>query len=418
MSDGPGDAESRLLNLMQERCYRFFCEAADGVSGLIPDRAPLKDSGNGKIADRYRVASSASCGFGLAAYAVGMQNGWESPEDAGRRCERLLRTLVDKVQHERGFLYHFVDRRTGRRSWRSEASSIDTALAAAGAMVAGSVFGGRIAELADQLIDRIDWQWMLNGSDTLSMGWTPEDGFLSSRWDRYSELMVMLLIAIGARRSPIDPACWYAWNRSETLHCNGQPFVTYAPLFVHQYSHAFFDFRRWVLPDDFDPWQNSVLAHRAHIEYLKGLGQRYPDRFGHYDQSLWGVTSSDSASGYRDWGGPYRDGCFEPARGMDGTVVPSAAAGALPMVPKLALQTLRHQFEMYGYAIFGRYGFTNAFNPATGWIGPDVVGIDTGISLLMAENLMRESVWDAFMKHPVAKNAIDRLGFTPRAETA
>ncbi|MCO8123849.1 hypothetical protein NHH03_19040 [Stieleria sp. TO1_6] len=318
------------------------------------------------------------------------------------------------VEHQRGFLYHFVDVRSGKRMFACEVSSIDTALAACGAMVAATEFGGEMAELAEKFLNRIDWQWMLAGGDTLSMGWKPETEFLPSRWDRYSELMVMVLIAIGSRHHAIPPDCWYAWERRDVLHHNGVPFVTYPPLFVHQYSHAFFDFRSWYLPGDFDAWQNAVTAHQAHSEFLQRLAKRYPKRFGHYSEKLWGITSSDSESGYRDWGGPYRDHVSEPERGIDGTIVPSAAAGALAIVPDQAINTLLYQQENYGDQIWGPFGFTNAFNPASGWIGPDVIGIDTGISLLMAENALRGSVWQAFMQHPIAQRAIKRVGFQPR----
>ena len=252
---------------------------------------------------------------------------------------------------------------------------------------------------------------MLNGGNQFSMGWKPEGGFLEGRWDRFSELTLLVLIAIGARKNSVSPDCWNAWRRADVIHHNGQSFLSYPPLFVHQYPHAFFDFKEFKSPSGRSYWENSVNAHLAQIEFMTELSKRYPEQLGHYGEDLWGLTSSDSAFGYRDWGGPYRQGHFEPERGIDGTIVPSAAAGGLPMVPQQALRTLLYQKNTFGDRVYGHYGFINAFNPRTEWFGSDVIGIDTGITLLMTENLLNGSIWNQFMQHEIAQRGFEAAGF-------
>lgn len=400
------DQRQFLLDLGR-RCYRYLTDAADPVTGLVADRGRT----DGRQFSQY--ASSAACGFALAGHGVAASLQWTDPDKARMHVRRMLQSLLTIAGHEKGFVYHFINRRTGKRAMRSEASTIDTALLVAGAMHASEVFADdqEIVSMADRLYRRVEWQSMLGENGCFHMGWVPETGLLPHQWDTFSELTILVLLAIGAPTHHVPGQCWNAWRRSMTLHHEGQPFLSYPPLFVHQYPHTFFDFRSVRSPSGRCYWQNSRTAHHAQIAFLKMLANNYPN-LSHYGDDLWGITSSDSESGYRDWGGPYEDGVVRPDRGIDGTVVPSAAGGALSVVPKQATRTLMAQRQRFGPKIYGRYGFTNAFNPATGWIGPDVIGIDTGITLLSAANLMNEGVWQPFMRHPAAQRALQRAGFT------
>ena len=399
--------QKHFLEDLRSRCYRYFIETADPVTGLVPDRASFNQ------ASQSSYSSAACCGFALASFSSAARSQWADVGVAHASTLRLLRSLNTIAAHENGFVYHFIDCATGQRSPHSEASSIDTAIMLSGAMVAATTFSDdkNIVDLSNRLCDRNDWNWMLNGGNQFSMGWTPEGGFLDARWDRFSELTLLVLIAIGARANSVSPDCWNAWRREDVIRHNGQSFLSYPPLFVHQYPHAFFDFKDFKSPSGRSYWENSVNAHLAQIEFMTELSKRYPDQLGHYGEDLWGLTSSDSAFGYRDWGGPYRQGHFEPERGIDGTVVPSAAAGGLPMVPQQALRTLLHQKDTFGSQVYGHYGFINAFNPRTNWFGSDVIGIDTGITLLMTENLLNGSIWNQFMQHEIAQRGFEAAGF-------
>lgn len=411
---GPGMNASKInvedfLADLQRRCYRYFVDAADPQTQLISDRG--RTDGSGFSAH----CSIAACGFGLAAHGAAAVTGLASYDEAGSRVRSMLHSLVHLAENERGFVYHFINRVDGSRMFDCEASSIDTALMVAGAMHAAETFSDypEIRSLSDQLYARVDWRWMLGGDNHLHMGWKPEQGFIEHRWDTFSELTILVLLAIGAPESPIPSSCWQAWKRDQVLQHEGEAFLSYPPLFVHQYPTAFFDFRELVSPSGRSYWRNSQIAHLAQIRFMEELGQRHSN-LSHYSEDLWGLTSSDSQSGYRDWGGPYQSGQAEPERGIDGTIVPSAAAGGLAIVPDQAIQTLAYQREQFGESIYGPYGFVNAFNPANGWVNQDVIGIDTGISFLMAENLRTGQIWDAFMRHEAAQRALRLAGFRKR----
>ncbi len=245
----------------------------------------------------------------------------------------------------------------------------------------------------------MDWTWLSEDTSLLPHGWTPEFGFLPYRWDLYSELMMMYLLGLGSSSHPLQDETWTAWKRL-TFEYDGLRYIgSFAPLFVHQYSQAWFDFRG--KRDKYaDYFQNSAIATDAHRLFCLELAKQFPD----YSDDLWGITASDSKNGYVIWGGP-------PAMGpIDGTVVPSAPAGSLPFLPQPVMRVLHNIRTRYG-AAWTKYGFVNSFNPLSNWYDNDVVGIDTGITMIMAENARSGFVWNTFMKNPEALRGMQRAGF-------
>jgi hypothetical protein len=393
--------DDAFLDDLQRRSFLFFWEQADPATGLVRDRAGA-DGGPSANARSRDVASIASVGFGVTGICVAERRRWVTRDQAYGRVLATLRFLHDRMPHERGFFYHFVDIRTGRRVWDCELSSIDTALLMCGVLTARQHFAGtEIETLATRLYERVEWPWMLDGQETLSMGWKPEAGgnFLTARWSNFSEGWMLYLLAMGSGTHPLPAECWHAWERNPKVTYAGRTFMQHPPLFVHQFPHAWFDVRG-MRDEHADYFQNSVDATLAHRQFCIDLRDRFP-KFG---EDLWGITSSDSAKGYVAWGGP-------PGTGnLDGTIVPCAAAGSLPFAKPKCLRTLRHMRDTYGERIWRRYGFVDAFNPHTGWVNPDVIGIDLGITLVMAENARTGWVWECFGKNPEVAKALRAAG--------
>lgn len=373
--------DQSFLDDLEHRGVQFFLDQADGETGLVPDRAPADGSRN------PRMASIAATGFGLTALCIADRRGWISHEESARRARLTLLFLRDKLSNEHGFDYHFIDRRTGERSGNCELSSIDTALLMAGVMTVKQYFAhADIGTLAADVFDRVDWPWMLNGGRTLSMGWTPENGFLKNRWAHFNEHLLLTLMAMGSRTHPLPAATWDTWRRDAVVSYAGRTFLQCQPLFVHQYPHAWIDFRGKA--DAYaDYWQNSILATEAQRQFCIDLPGREPKdpRLSHYGPNLWGLTASDTAHGYRAWGGPSSRDVIDPA--INGTVVPCAAGGSLPFAPRHCLETLRFMHDAYGNRCWKKYGFVDAFNPANDWTDADVLGIDVGVTVVMTENL-------------------------------
>lgn len=388
----PSPEEIAFLDQLERRGCAFFWDHASPTSGQVLDRARAAGHEN------RRLASIAATGFGLTALCIADWRHYLPHNEIIKRVRATMRFHWEKLPHEHGFFYHFSDIDTGVPANRTELSPIDTSLLLCGILTCRAYFkDAEIHDLASKIYERVDWPWMLNGGQTFAMAWHKDKGFATHRWDMYAEEMMMYLLAIGSPTHPIDPSCWDAFARPqvnyEGLHYIGSA----APLFTHQYSQAWYDFRhkRDAYTDYF---ANSVIATLAHKRFCLGMPN-------YYSEDYWGITASDYIKGYTAWGGP-------PARGpIDGSVVPAAAAGSLAFLPKDCLHVLMAMKAKYGDKAWGRYGFVDAFNPRLPWYDTDVLGIDQGISVIMAENLRSGKVWSIFMQNPEARTAMQRCGF-------
>jgi hypothetical protein len=387
--------DDEFLEELEKANFWYFWEQSNPSTGLVKDRC------NARGSDAGIVASIAATGFGLTALCIGAHRGFVSALDARRRVVDAFNFLWDTMPAHRGFYHHWANTNTGERIWDSEVSSIDTAILLCGVLCCRRYFSyPAIERLAAAIFNRVDWRWLSEDTSLLPHGWRPEVGFLPYRWDFYSELMMLYLLGMGSSTHPLPDEAWHSWNRT-VFEYDGLRYIgSYAPLFVHQYSQAWFDFRN--KRDKYaDYFRNSSIATEVHRRFCLELASRFPD----YSDDLWGITSSDSKHGYVVWGGPPEIGP------IDGTAVPSAPAGSLPFLPQPTLRVLKSIRKKYGSKVWSRYGFINAFNPRTGWYDTDAIGIDTGITMLMAENLRTGFVWDLFMKNPEVRRGLARAGF-------
>jgi hypothetical protein len=395
--------DARFLEDLERRSFQYFWEQADPETGLVLDRT--RTDGSPSDENHRVIASIAATGFGLTGICIATERHWVKREEARQRVRNTLRFFAERALNERGWFYHWMDYRTGERKWKSEVSSIDTALLLAGVLTTRQYFhnDADIVRFATKIYERIDFPWMLNGHPTLlSMGWHPESGFIKARWDDYSEHTMLYLMGIASPTHPLKPESWYAWKRNWNEY-RGYKYLGRTPLFTYQYSHAWVDFRnrREDRGNRIDFFLNSVDATRAHRLFcMDDLAKDFPA----YGPNIWGISASDSIKGYVAWGGPPRD----PA--IDGTVVPYAAAGSLMFVPELASEALRTMYEKYGDRVYGKYGFTDAFNPNTGWVNPGVIGIDLGITMLAAENMRTGNVWRWYMRNFEIRRAMQSIG--------
>ncbi len=390
--------DDAFLNELEHANFLYFWEQASPETGLVRDRANVRTPD-----ERNSISSIAATGFGLTALSIAHQRGFLTYVPARDRVLATLGFLWNKLPNHRGFYFHFADMNTGERLWDSEVSSVDTAILLCGVLTCRAHFRhAEITRLAARIFERVEWSWLSEDTLLLPHGWRPETGFLPTRWDYYSELMMMYLLGMGAATHPLRPEAWDAWKRMVFEYDGIRYIGSFAPLFVHQYSQAWFDFRG--KRDKYaDYFQNSRLATDVHRRFCLELASQFPD----YSDDLWGITASDSQSGYQAWGGP-------PATGpIDGTVVPSAAGGSLPFQPSACLRVLKTMRNKYGDGAWCRYGFVNAFNPLKSWYDTDVIGIDTGITMLMAENLRSGFVWETFMRNAEAVRGMQKAGFHP-----
>jgi len=384
-----------LLDEIQRTSFDFFWQEASAKTGQVKDRALA--NGN----DTRMMSSIAATGFGLTALCIGERRGFGKSAEIRTRVRNTLRFLANDLANVYGFYYHFIHMETGERWEKTELSSIDTSLLLCGVLTARQYFADQeIKDLATKIYERVDWPWMLNGGSTLSMGWHPESGFLEARWEHYCELMMIYLLGIGSPTHPLSAQTWKAWTRPVIKYQGIEYISGDDPIFTHQYSQAWFDFRK--KRDAYtDYFENSVKATKAHKLFCLSLHERFPD----YTEDLWGISASDYEKGYTAWGGP------PPQGPLDGSIVPCATGGSLPFLYEDCMRVLRNIRGRYQEKAWAKYGFLDAFNPLTGWYDQDVLGIDLGITMVMAENHRTGMVWETFMKNPETKTAMRKAGF-------
>jgi hypothetical protein len=398
------EADASLEDL-SKRSFLFFWEQADPATGLVRDRARTNGSPPGP---KHRdVGSIASTGFGLTGLCIAAERGWAPRDALVARARTTLAFFAERAYQNHGWFYHWLNIHSGEREWKSEVSSIDTALLMGGVLSVRQCFrdDAAIVRHAETIYKRLDFGWMLNGDPAiLSHGWHPETGFIRNRWALFSEAMILYILGLGSPTFPLPVDSWRAWGRPQLTYGPYTYVTTVPPLFLHQYSHAWVDFRGWrdPVPPQPDWFENSVLATRAQKQFMLDMSKEFPG----YSENVWGLTASDTRKGYKAWGGPPRD------PNIDGSVVPCAAAGSLMIAPDITVPVILELRRRFGDRIYGRYGFADAFHPTDGWVNPDVIGIDVGITLLSAENLRTGRVWQWFMANPEIPAGMRRAGMT------
>jgi len=398
------DPEStRLLEELRERASHFFLEQADPSTGLVYDRARADGSATLRT---QPLASIAATGFGLSALSIAISHGYLPEDQCAQRIMLTLQVAANKIPHKNGFLPHYLNARTFEVLSPQEFSSIDTSLFLAGALhAARGMNSARADALVKKIYDRVDWRWMTNHEETLTMGWEPGRGFQTVRWNSYSECLLMYLLAIGSSTHPIPASSWDAVTRN-TYDFGGIRFISsFGALFIHQYPHIWLDLRS--TRDHYaNYFQNSIAAMRAHKTWC----MLQHGRFDWVDERIWGFSASDNPRGsYSAWGAP-------PVVGdWDGTLSPHAAAGGLVLLPEECIVALKTFRTLYPRS-WERYGFVNAFNPGSpdgGWYDPDIISIDLGLGMLMVENLLTGSVWAACRQIPELARSMKAVGFIP-----
>jgi len=440
-SGGPGVSPDTVafLDSLQHKTFNWFWDLTPASNGLTPDRWPTPS-----------FSSIAAVGFALTGYGIGVERGWITRHQAADRTLATLRFFWTSAQDSagtnttgyRGFYYHFLDMTTGRRFQTVELSTIDTSLLLGGVLFAQSYFNRpdtteeQIVALADSIYRRVDWQWARNGAASVTMGWHPENGFISARWIGYNEAMILNILALGSPTHPVDSSTWSAWTSGyqwATYH--GQSFVQFAPLFGHQYSHLWIDFRgikdAYMQGRGIDYFENSRRATLAQRAYAIAN----PQGFAGYNANVWGLTASDGpANKTLTIGGRSRQFHTYMARGAssleepdDGTIAPTAAGGSVPFAPEITIPALLAMRETYGDKLYQTYGFLDAFNPTftaqgqqevgtvdpqLGWFDVDYLGIDQGPILIMIENYRTGLVWNVMKTNAHIIRGLQRAGFS------
>ncbi len=422
-------ADWEFLDSLQYRTFLYFWNEVNFENGLVKDRSTMDSP-----------ASIAATGFALPVWAIGIEKGWISREEASLLTLKLLEFLINSEQSKsadatgyKGLFYHFIDMNTGKRFWNCELSSVDTAWLIAGIRFASIYFTGdnkvenKIRELSDTLTFRIDWDWMTipasvrSTGGSVSMDWKPEKGLSNAGWTGYNEALYLYVLAAGSGYRGYKKA-YEAWINNYNW-CGISPDLEHAyfpPMFGHQYSHMFIDFRNifddYMMEKGIDYFENSRRA--AYTQYNYSINN--PMTWKGYDSLTWGLTACDGPLEelkkldrdiYRAYSARgqnlYCEEFFD-----DGTIAPTAAAASIVFAPEIVIPALKNIKNQYGdLGLWGEYGFKDAFNPAVQWIGKEYIGIDQAPIVIMIENLRNGFVWEYCKKDTVLQKGLRNLGF-------
>jgi hypothetical protein len=436
----PAPAAEAFLADLERRTFDFFWETTDPATGLVPDRWPSNP-----------FSSVAAIGFGLTAYPVGAERGYVTREEARDRVLATLRFLAAAPQGpepagvagHRGFFYHFLEPETGLRFETVELSTIDTALLMAGVLFVQAYFDrddpaeAEVRELADALYRRVEWTYFVRDEIGVTMAWRPEPDrlFGPAHWRGYDESMLLHVLALGSPTHPVGPEIWerytatYRWGEY-----HGQEHLQFAPLFGHQYSHIWIDFRgiqdAYMRGRGIDYFENSRRATLAQRAYAVAN----PGGWRGYGADVWGLTACDGPlDATLEMGRRRRTFHTYWARGAaagdvrdDGTIAPTAAGGSIAFAPEVVIPALEAMRARYGEHLYRRYGFVDAFNPTldqpvatshgavvpgVGWFDDEYLGIDQGPIVLMVENHRSALVWETMKESPPIVRGLCRAGF-------
>jgi hypothetical protein len=392
-----------LLDRLGRRAFQWFEEHRDEKSGLLLDRSP---NSPGRRAGP-KVASMASAGYYLSMLPEAVRTGQLSRDEAEQRAALMLDHVRSQMAHHHGLLYHFVDRSTGMAEQGSEVSCLDSAIFFNGCIVVAEAFDGSVGEAANALVDRADWSaFIVEHSKTqkelLALGWKPKVGLLQPMDVRSSEMAMAYFLAVGSRTHPIDPQCWYNTS-TQFRECEGRKTLNPThPLFTSYYGLGWHQLSGLVDKDGVDLDRNASEASRANRDFCRLLQQRYVS-YSTAQGGWWGISAGDSPRGYVAPGLVFGD--------SKGTVWPLSSLAALPWIPSEVKGDLHNWRKSSVWSVVsGPYGL-GPFNLDEQWIGGDVIGIDLGSFYINLANYRNGTVRDLWMKHPVAKSALERLGF-------
>jgi hypothetical protein len=432
---------TEFVDDLEHRTFNFFWEAANPVNGLVPDHYP-----------GHSFASISAVGFALTAYPIGIERGWVTREAARDRVLATLRFFRDAPQGTaaqgmtgyKGFYYHFLDMQTGLRdSPRTELSLIDTALLIAGVLYCETYFDkatpeeAELREIADELYRRVDWAWASRDDGEIALGWSLEYGFHARSWRGYNEAMILYVLALGSPTHPIPDTAWQSYISTNQFHWEGPPderYLGFPPLFGHQYSHVWIDFRdirdAFIRDTGMDYFENSRRATWAQQRYAIAN----PMHWKAYGPLVWGISASDGPADMKlPYDGETRVFHSYAARGPggahtfdDGTISPSALAGSMPFAAEIVLPALEYLKSHYGKNLYSTYGFLDAFDPSfdydvplvsgrriagQGWFDTSYLGIDEGLTITMVENYRTGMIWRIMRQNPYLRRGLERAGF-------
>lgn len=409
----PSATDRHFLLTLQQRAIRYFPDNQT-PSGLFLDRqcnrGPLRTGG---------LCSTSATGMGWIALALASAEPYRlvPKADAVRRIRAGLETALFSLPHDRGVVPHFLDARTGDARGSDHFSTIDTAWMTAGALWAAAFLrDGELEQLAQRLIERIDWPyWTARGESEVPLvrhGQTREGRFLRCAWDRLNgETVFLYVLAVGCEGAHALPASAWRYLRPFYGSVAGLRFNNSdLGLFVFQYGLDLLDLSGWLAPGGVDLAAEAPIATEANYRLCRELADTYATY-----RDYWGLSAGD---GPADTPAGYSYRCYAPGGPIDGTAHLMATLASVAQQPELVLDNLRRAVSQERRSPLGRYGLSS-INLDRDWVASDMVGIDAGAAMLAIDNYLHDRrIRRIFHSLPCVRRGLERSGFRRRIAQA
>lgn len=429
--------DEALLDSIQHGCFQYFWKEVGSPAMLAKD----------KTSDT--ICSTAAVGFQLSSLPIGVERGWITRSEGQQRALTVLRSLTERKDNKKfGIYLHFIDSGTGglpdftktKYRYDLEASTVDHALLQAGAMTAASYFGGDVAQLADKIAVDANWRAMFDKkAGYLSMGWkaTTDRGvdgpgeIHPNHWEWCSdEERLIYFLAAGSTNAKhaLEPATYYHLKRVVKRHDDMPQFVVSwnGSLFTYFFSHCWIDYRHLTADDPapfgekgppVDWFENSRRAVLTQRRRCIDASREFPT----LGENRWGLAPCAFRDKYLVH--ELRPNIDDKDDWLNGVVPPYAAGSAIMFTPTESIAALHEYKSLRGPdgqplawrdPNHGGYAFVDSFSLMPPYGHDENLGIDVGPMLLAIENVRTGLIWKLFMKHDVAKRAVESLRLRPR----
>lgn len=402
----PSISDEELMELVQKTTFNYFWDFAEENSGMALERS------NGS----QTVVATGGSGMGLASFPAAVERGWITKEQAMERLRKIL-NFLESVPVYHGAFSHWYNGATGETVSFSEFDNggdlVETSLLMQGLLINRQYFDEEtevqqnIRSRITTLFENVEWSWYTRGENVLYWHWSPDHDFqIGLKITGYNEALITYVLAAASPTHSIDAEAYHqGWARNGSIK-NGNTYYDETlplgkemggPLFFAHYS--FIGLNPEGLTDAYaDYWEQN----RAHTLINYKYCVNNPVGYRGYGENVWGLTASDSPSGYH---------AHSPTSDL-GVITPTAAISSIPYTPEESLAAMHYFYEVLGDRLWDEYGFYDAFSLHTQWFSGSYLAIDQAPIVAMIENYRTGLLWDLFMNDPDVQNGLQKLGFS------
>ncbi|CAL65349.1 glucoamylase family protein [Christiangramia forsetii] len=400
-------SDSELLELVQEQTFKYFWDFAESNSGMARERSQ-DDAYGGQGAD---IVTTGGTGFGLASFPTAVERGWISRGDALARLDKILDFLETVPTYHGAYSHWYLGSTANTRPFSDlddGGDLVETAFLIQGLLICREYFQDEdIDSRITKIFENVEWDWYTQGEDVIYWHWSPNNQFaINLPIKGWNEALIVYVLAASSTTYPITKDVYtQGWASNGNMVNNRSHYginmplgPSYGgPLFFSHYSFIGLDPRN--LQDQYANYWQQNEAHSL-INYNYCVDN--PKNFEGYGPDSWGLTASDSRTGYA---------AHSPTNDL-GVITPTAALSSFPYTPEESMAAMRYFYEEQGDILWGDLGFYDAFSEEYNWVADGYLAIDQGPIVAMIENYRTQLPWNLFMANPEIKTGLDKLGFS------